>query len=1802
MKNIIIITFFLISTFALRITGHAQNDVNFNIINTCPDAETGSVELTVEWGAPPYLVEWTDENENLILTEEVSNSSKIENLASGRYCVTVISIEEGCYASTCDIIVEELGPSIESITPICICDYGSAELEVSGGSGDYSYSWGFWMGTYSNEETPVIIHSGFGNGPETHTVTVTDNQTGCQATASTEVGYCTGIGLAQYINVTPDCNAEGTSTITMQLPSGIAVGPFEYRWTKVGFGLVEFDPSTDGIASLENAEPGEYCLNLRTMNGCDETVCGIIVKNMPAPTLTYTISSNGGNSWTLSTIVASSGPGPFTYLWDDVNQSTTPAITVNGIGTYNVTVTDAVSSCTAVAVIKMVSCSEIDQALSLPNQIEAIVTPIFSGGSLGAIDITNVADQFPGYDFNYIWNNGKTTEYIDGLSAGTYRVTITSDDCNFSPKKGQWTVCGFSVGFEVYPFSNSCDLGDLHLNITPSDNYSIQWAPPVATSQANSLNVSAEYGVEHCVTISQGFAPNQCQATACFTPQPPPIQIELVNLENALYGLPTGVIEVDANVGVFSNLYDLTYAWSNGGDGPEITGLIPGEYTVTVTDDCGNSATATYRIQCELLESDIEAIVTNAFCSSSTGGSINLTTMPFFGVPDPVYTFSWSNGAQTEDISGLNAGQYCVTIVEASTGCVAFDCFEISAIGEGAFTINFDMQPGCWPLSQGQITANPSNPALGPFEYYWYNYNWSTGQTQNLGNTATLTNVPANWYSVIVTDAMGCTASNYTLMWPAYPSFFVAPLANPLIVCDGETATGKVQITSGNPIGPLTYTWANNSQYPITPISTGTLPMLEGMEPGNWSVTVTSGNGCQAFTHNLKVQEALIKVKSEITEACGKGSIKLTPVVSQWLPANPPFSYLWSDGSTEQNRNNLEAGTYCVTITDAMDCESVECFEVNPAPAETLLISSIVEDNGCKSQCSGSIELTTNPAIVVDIDWEDGNFFQPHKRSFLCPGEYTATITSVATGCEEVHTFTVGQAGQEVFEYEVEVLYYFGNEVNISGNAVVNIQSELFEFPGQVSVFSSSQMTPPAIVTHSVSNPNAFNTSISENFSNVDPFHFKYTAPNGCVYTGSFPGIPTCDNDPVDHFNFQVNHVGSNQGDCGPNQAHTYTLSNVNMGQNFPYFLEVTMVDAYSPNEASYGQIIEFNSTVNSITVNGVPAGTVQFKTYNKCDNVIFLRTHVNCCGTLSCDAMPINQGTGSQFGGYQYWDFPYFRLQAEKSLGCFDKCGDDWFEEDCSRVTLLFDEGDAPEFNCWTGTVTITYPDGPNGVFEVLEDNPRDKKEWISGPKGWSPDEPGTYEISISYVGSGANSGENCIKEILINYFGNGNYNEALVFLDDHWYIDGLNIPQIFKDAYFAVQTCQDCKAGENYYFNINNCESSGNYQIQYFEFVPTYYGGADPCQSGGTLTFLDFDANGIPTVQTATIPPNSAVASLPDQYPLFNVPEGYGCKDYGWCLFDANLGLDPIYDVPVDQPLLASYGFCAQTSYPDPDDNPNPCQTDSDCWAGFDCDPTTGNCYLPCTDYTDCPPGQDCNEAGQCVPNGDCITECPSGFHCEEGECYLNEGICGFYVSVNGQGGENTYPFYHDNVPAGTTYTYILNYKTYYIPDKFEISHNGQPIGFVDCTKTEGNWEEYEFHLTGGGDIVIEVSSIYCDGGKPISKFEFEVTCDEQVLNAPPTNNLVCGNSLDANGIVLDPNPFSDNLNLTTDAIVPFSGEIMLNNYMGMNVANKSFEFTTGSNNLTLEGLGSLPPSIYSLSIRRDGEVCLTKQVVKL
>ena len=167
----------------------------------------GKIELTVEpdpgyESAGPFLFAWEGPNN---YTLEAQNPEDLTT--PGLYTVTVTNAY-GCQTVLSTFVERCL--TIQSLTPICICPggYGAAEVEVSGGSGNYAYAWKSAPGNGISDPTvanPLIYD------PGSYTVLVTDSYTGCEVRGTVEVKVC-NIGLSALVAVQPDCNEEGTSS------------------------------------------------------------------------------------------------------------------------------------------------------------------------------------------------------------------------------------------------------------------------------------------------------------------------------------------------------------------------------------------------------------------------------------------------------------------------------------------------------------------------------------------------------------------------------------------------------------------------------------------------------------------------------------------------------------------------------------------------------------------------------------------------------------------------------------------------------------------------------------------------------------------------------------------------------------------------------------------------------------------------------------------------------------------------------------------------------------------------------------------------------------------------------------------------------------------------------------------------------------------------------------------------------------------------------------------------------------------------------------------------------------------------------------------------------------------------------------------------------------------------------------------------------------------------------------------------------------------------------------------------------
>jgi hypothetical protein len=298
----------------------------------------------------------------------------------------------------------------------------------------------------------------------------------------------------------------------------------------------------------------------------------------------------------------------------------------------------------------------------------------------------------------------------------------------------------------------------------------------------------------------------------------------------------------------------LSYSWTGPSSytstNKDLTALATGTYTVTVTDSQGCQYTST-GINVNAATSGVSGIQTNVACYNGTTGSINITatgTSP--------YTYSWSNGKKIEDLSNIGVGSYTVNVTDA-----------LSCTSSASFTIT---QPAA-ALSVSIAKTNDSDTALlvgngaanstvtGGTSAYTYAWTGPTGYTST---SEDLTSLKYGSYSVVVTDANGCTATANTFIYePERCDDTIDNDGDGLVDCNDPDCsvtqpvfTGDLQPCTGDslyytittPVVGYTYTWTVPSNATIiSGQGTSSLYMKwNTTSPGQVCVTPQSAAGC----------------------------------------------------------------------------------------------------------------------------------------------------------------------------------------------------------------------------------------------------------------------------------------------------------------------------------------------------------------------------------------------------------------------------------------------------------------------------------------------------------------------------------------------------------------------------------------------------------------------------------------------------------------------------------------------------------------------------------------------------------------------------------------------------------------------------------------------------------------------------------------------------------------------------------------------------------------------------------------------
>jgi gliding motility-associated-like protein len=430
-------------------------------------------------------------------------------------------------------------------------------------------------------------------------------------------------------------------------------------------------------------------------------------------------------------------------------------------------------------------------------------------------------------------------------------------------------------------------------------------------------------------------------------------------------------------------------SWSNGlKDTWEATNLAPGVYSVTVADKFNCDVTTTFEIKAASEGMQVTETIQDLSCSGQGNGSIKLAIT---GGQAP-FTYTWSNGSATKDLSNLAAGSYSV-LIKDKTGCsyqANYAVKEATNIGIKE-TIQAE---SCVGASNGEIQVNVLGGSAP------YTYLWSNGQS-----SATLKNASAGDYNVKVTDALGCSVERqYKIVTASSLAVEVLDLSD--AKCAG-TSSGTILLDIKGASGKYTAKWLDDPSAGLN---------RENLPAGTYQLSVSDESGCQvnkSFT--IKQAQALTaKIETALDVDCTIGTITGVAWVSI-QGGNQPYQISWSSGENDTREVNYStSGNLKVSVTDALGCTSQTEVRVD--------FPTQINKAGRLDFDYRKLEISSEPAVQVDeeiifesviseefIGWEwafgDGKASKEKDpiHIFLSPGTFEVSLTAYDIyGCSRV--------------------------------------------------------------------------------------------------------------------------------------------------------------------------------------------------------------------------------------------------------------------------------------------------------------------------------------------------------------------------------------------------------------------------------------------------------------------------------------------------------------------------------------------------------------------------------------------------------------------------------------------------------------------------------------------------------------------------------------------------------------------------------------------------------------------------------
>jgi gliding motility-associated-like protein len=673
---------------------------------------------------------------------------------------------------------------------------GAINLNITNGGGSYSYLWSTGATTVNIGSVPAGLY----------TCIITDNTYHCTYDKAFTVAAATTLSTRSVVINTSNAD-RNDAVINLEVIGGTT---YNYLWSNGAT-----------TSSLQNLAAGLYTVNITDIaSGCIiKDSINIDNGNNGLTIVPTVINANGCKAASGSiSLNVSGGTGSYGYQWS--NGASTAGISTLVPGTYYVTVTDNNTT--------LKKAIEVNVGINNLLNVSGTSTSPACNSNTGAVSlsVTNGTGNY-----SYKWNTGATTADITSLQPGVYVVKVTdnTNGCIVQKIFDVKSVTPAATLAAVQPLCNTNTNGRITLNNIVG-NYMYKWSNGATTKDISNLlpgiyNVVINDSLTGCTAIYTTVIKERPQVQLSFTAQ----------MNAACFAPYTGGVSTMATGGTMP----YTYAWASGGNAPGLSNVQGGSYTITVNDAnaCSNSATIMIGTDSTDIVAAILDSITSVNCIKANSGQIYVHAERGTGP----YTYAWSNGSSSEDLTDIAAGNYALVITD-NKGCK--DSLQAMVNMVPALTLTKTVTDiKCYGGSDGAITVTAGNGSGN------YQYAWSTSATN-----AQLNSLVAGTYTIKVTDVKtGCSKTDIiTLSQPETLQLEATAINATCLNNDG-----KITLSATGGIPPYNY-YRENIQIGNS---------LTGLISGAYSLTVKDNNGCNAEANALisKNCDADINVHDVIT-------------------------------------------------------------------------------------------------------------------------------------------------------------------------------------------------------------------------------------------------------------------------------------------------------------------------------------------------------------------------------------------------------------------------------------------------------------------------------------------------------------------------------------------------------------------------------------------------------------------------------------------------------------------------------------------------------------------------------------------------------------------------------------------------------------------------------------------------------------------------------------------------------------------------------------------------------------------------